>query len=191
MPSLTSFHVPVIYVRTLFKTHQNFEGGCEDITYFFCFRPGLISVHQFFFSSSLYLWTASKIYVSFYSSLVAWWVWSHVKPTSYWPKLWCMLGSKELQKAVPILQVAELTAFMANNRGLSYCKVVEVIAETTAPLTPMDELLAKIPSQRVEPKVCSVHSLLKNKVKTQFFCWDCNKNNLNVASIVQPYLPML
>jgi hypothetical protein len=102
-----------------------------------------------------------------------------------------MLGSKELQKAVPILQVAELTAFMANNRGLSYCKVVEVIAETTAPLTPMDELLAKIPSQRVEPKVCSVHSLLKNKVKTHFFCWDCNKNNLNVASIVQPYLPML
>ncbi|KAJ7001196.1 hypothetical protein D5086_008944 [Populus alba] len=50
------------------------------------------------------------------------------------------------------LQVAELMAFMANNRGLSYCKVVEVIAETTAPLTPMDELLAKIPSQRVEPK---------------------------------------
>ncbi|XP_011037583.1 PREDICTED: protein TIC 62, chloroplastic-like isoform X2 [Populus euphratica] len=50
------------------------------------------------------------------------------------------------------LQVAELMAFMANNRGLSYCKVVEVIAETTAPLTPMDELLAKIPSQRAEPK---------------------------------------
>ena len=52
MPSLTSFHVPVIYVRTLFKTHQNFEGGCEDITYFFCFRPGLISVHQFFFQAA-------------------------------------------------------------------------------------------------------------------------------------------
>ncbi|KAJ6409699.1 hypothetical protein OIU84_009238 [Salix udensis] len=50
------------------------------------------------------------------------------------------------------LQVAEFMAFMAKNRGLSYCKVVEVIAETTAPLTPMDELLAKIPSQRVEPK---------------------------------------
>jgi len=49
-------------------------------------------------------------------------------------------------------------AFMAKNRGLSYCKVVEVIAETTAPSTPMDELLAKIPSQRVEPKVCSIHS---------------------------------
>ncbi|KAI5661003.1 hypothetical protein M9H77_20326 [Catharanthus roseus] len=46
------------------------------------------------------------------------------------------------------LQVAELMAFMAKNRSLSYCKVVEVIAETTAPLTPMGELLAKIPSQR-------------------------------------------
>ncbi|XP_043708776.1 protein TIC 62, chloroplastic isoform X2 [Telopea speciosissima] len=48
------------------------------------------------------------------------------------------------------LQVAELMAFMAKNRSLSYCKVVEVIAETTAPLTPMGELLAKIPSQRLD-----------------------------------------
>lgn len=39
-------------------------------------------------------------------------------------------------------------ASMAKNRGLSYCKVVEVIAETTAPLKPMEELLKKIPSQR-------------------------------------------
>lgn len=46
------------------------------------------------------------------------------------------------------LQVAELIAFMAKNRNLSYCKVVEVIAETTAPLTPMGELLEKIPAQR-------------------------------------------
>eukprot|EP00262_Sarcandra_glabra_P009407 TRINITY_DN2377_c0_g1_i1.p1 TRINITY_DN2377_c0_g1~~TRINITY_DN2377_c0_g1_i1.p1 ORF type:complete len:425 (-),score=77.84 TRINITY_DN2377_c0_g1_i1:495-1769(-) len=46
------------------------------------------------------------------------------------------------------LQVAELMAFMAKNRSLSFCKVVEVIAETTAPLTPVGELLAKIPSQR-------------------------------------------
>ncbi|KAF8028340.1 hypothetical protein BT93_E1068 [Corymbia citriodora subsp. variegata] len=50
------------------------------------------------------------------------------------------------------LQVAELMAVMAKNRGLSYCKVVEVIAETTAPLTPMEELLARIPSQRQEPQ---------------------------------------
>ncbi|KAL6963906.1 Protein TIC 62, chloroplastic [Sarracenia purpurea var. burkii] len=50
------------------------------------------------------------------------------------------------------LQVAELIAFMAKNRSLSYCKVVEVIAETTAPLTPMGELLLKIPSQRAEVK---------------------------------------
>ncbi|GAB4853936.1 hypothetical protein Ancab_018145 [Ancistrocladus abbreviatus] len=48
------------------------------------------------------------------------------------------------------LQVAELIAFMAKNRSLSYCKVVEVIAETTAPLKPMGELLAKLPSQRAE-----------------------------------------
>ncbi|CAN4125123.1 unnamed protein product [Withania somnifera] len=48
------------------------------------------------------------------------------------------------------LQVAELMAVIAKNCSLSYCKVVEVIAETTAPLTPMEDLLAKIPSQRVE-----------------------------------------
>ncbi|KAL5790858.1 hypothetical protein ACOSQ2_005746 [Xanthoceras sorbifolium] len=53
------------------------------------------------------------------------------------------------------LQVAELMACMAKNRSLSYCKVVEVIAETTAPLTPMEELLAKIPSQWAEPKESS------------------------------------
>lgn len=49
------------------------------------------------------------------------------------------------------LQVAELLAFMAKNPALSYCKVVEVIAETTAPLTPMGDLLAKIPPQRAVP----------------------------------------
>ncbi|CAJ1933450.1 unnamed protein product [Sphenostylis stenocarpa] len=46
------------------------------------------------------------------------------------------------------LQIAELLAVMAKNRDLSCCKIVEAIAETTAPLTPMEELLAKIPSQR-------------------------------------------
>ncbi|XP_065856262.1 protein TIC 62, chloroplastic [Euphorbia lathyris] len=50
------------------------------------------------------------------------------------------------------LQIAEFMAFMAKNLELSYCKVVEVIAETTAPLTPVDKLLQKIPSQRVPPK---------------------------------------
>ncbi|XP_059435064.1 protein TIC 62, chloroplastic isoform X3 [Corylus avellana] len=48
------------------------------------------------------------------------------------------------------LQVAELMAVMAKNCSLSYCKVVEVIAETSAPLTPVEELLAKIPSQRAD-----------------------------------------
>lgn len=55
-------------------------------------------------------------------------------------------------------QVAELIAFMAKNRSLSFCKVVEVIAETTAPLTPAGELLSKIPAQREDtssPKVTS------------------------------------
>lgn len=62
-------------------------------------------------------------------------------------------------------QVAELMAVMAKNRSLSYCKVVEVIAETTAPLTPMEELLTRIPSQRAEPKVyCfSILTLLSHK----------------------------
>ncbi|KAM7253493.1 hypothetical protein ACFE04_021647 [Oxalis oulophora] len=46
------------------------------------------------------------------------------------------------------LQVAELIAVIAKNPSVSYFKVVEVVAETTAPLTPMEELLRKIPSAR-------------------------------------------
>lgn len=49
-------------------------------------------------------------------------------------------------------------AVMAKTRGVSYYKVVEVIAETTAPLTPIEELLTKIPSQRAgiySPEVSS------------------------------------
>lgn len=49
------------------------------------------------------------------------------------------------------LQVAELMAFMAKTRNLSLYKVVEVIAETTAPLTPMEVLLSKIPPEREIP----------------------------------------
>ncbi|KAI3675215.1 hypothetical protein L1987_84801 [Smallanthus sonchifolius] len=49
------------------------------------------------------------------------------------------------------LQVAELLAFMAKNPDLSYCKVVEVVAETTPPLTPMGDLLTKIRPQRAIP----------------------------------------
>ncbi|KAL4381183.1 hypothetical protein AHAS_Ahas04G0108000 [Arachis hypogaea] len=37
---------------------------------------------------------------------------------------------------------------MAKNPDLAYCKIVEVVAKTTAPLTPTEELLAKISSQR-------------------------------------------
>lgn len=43
------------------------------------------------------------------------------------------------------MQVAELIACMADNRELSINKVVEVIAETTAPLLPIKELLTKVP----------------------------------------------
>ncbi|XP_042427930.1 protein TIC 62, chloroplastic-like [Zingiber officinale] len=49
------------------------------------------------------------------------------------------------------LQVAELMACMARNKKLSYCKIVEVIADTTAPLLSMEELLAKIRSKREPP----------------------------------------
>ncbi|KAI4295566.1 hypothetical protein L6164_035601 [Bauhinia variegata] len=61
------------------------------------------------------------------------------------------------------LQIAELIAVMTKNRTLSFCKIVEAIAETTAPLTPMEELLAKIPSQRAyiyspkEPDIATVN----------------------------------
>ncbi|KAL9267612.1 TIC 62, chloroplastic-like protein [Drosera capensis] len=44
------------------------------------------------------------------------------------------------------LQVAELIAYMAKSPSVSYYKVVEVIAETTAPLRPIRELLLEIPS---------------------------------------------
>ncbi|XLS55099.1 hypothetical protein HN51_004854, partial [Arachis hypogaea] len=46
------------------------------------------------------------------------------------------------------IQVAELIVVMAKNPDLAYCKIVEVVAKTTAPLTPTEELLAKISSQR-------------------------------------------
>ncbi|XP_047047793.1 protein TIC 62, chloroplastic [Lolium rigidum] len=44
------------------------------------------------------------------------------------------------------LQIAELIACVAKNRSAAYCKVVEVVAETTAPLLPTEDLLAKVPS---------------------------------------------
>ncbi|CAN8269049.1 unnamed protein product [Cochlearia groenlandica] len=47
------------------------------------------------------------------------------------------------------LQVAELLACMAKNPQLSFSKIVEVVAETTAPLTPIEKLLEKIPSKRL------------------------------------------
>ena len=52
------------------------------------------------------------------------------------------------------LQVAELIGcIMAtnSNRRAAYCKVVEAVAETTAPLLPMEQLLSTIPSKREPP----------------------------------------
>ncbi|PUZ68121.1 hypothetical protein GQ55_2G000200 [Panicum hallii var. hallii] len=50
------------------------------------------------------------------------------------------------------LQVAELIGCMAKNRRAAYCKVVEVVAETTAPLLPMEQLLSAVPSKREPPE---------------------------------------
>jgi hypothetical protein len=44
------------------------------------------------------------------------------------------------------LQVAELIGCVASNRTAACCKVLEVVAETTAPLLPMEELLAGVPA---------------------------------------------
>jgi len=49
------------------------------------------------------------------------------------------------------LQVAELIGCMAKHRRAAYCKVVEVVAETTAPLLPMEQLLSAVPSEREPP----------------------------------------
>lgn len=46
------------------------------------------------------------------------------------------------------LQVAELIGCMATNRSAAYCKTVEAVAEITAPLLPMEQLLSAIPSKR-------------------------------------------
>nr|ABK24824.1 unknown [Picea sitchensis] len=65
------------------------------------------------------------------------------------------------------LQVAELIACMTKNRELSMNKVIEVIAETTAPLLPMEELLASLSSANVVSKFYSQEKeLTKELVKS-------------------------
>lgn len=91
------------------------------------------------------------------SNLQVYYVNLSFKLVIYFSKIW----NDDNQK-VDKLQVAELMACMARNRSLSYCKVVEVIAETTAPLIPMEELLSKIPSHRAEPKVFFIFSCSKH-----------------------------
>ncbi|KAF3341986.1 protein TIC 62 [Carex littledalei] len=70
----------------------------------------------------------------------------------FWGVLsWKRKAEEELISSGLPYTVAELMACMAKNSKLSYCKVVEVIAETTAPLLPMEQLLSTIPNQRPLP----------------------------------------
>ncbi|XP_078170952.1 protein TIC 62, chloroplastic-like isoform X5 [Carex rostrata] len=70
----------------------------------------------------------------------------------FWGVLcWKQKAEEELISSGLPYTVAELMACMAKNSKLSYCKVVEVIAETTAPLLPMEQLLSTIPNQRPLP----------------------------------------
>ncbi|XP_062181632.1 protein TIC 62, chloroplastic isoform X2 [Phragmites australis] len=61
------------------------------------------------------------------------------------------------------LQVAELIGCMAKNRKAAYCKVVEVVAETTAPLLPMEQLLSTIPSKKEPPAEEVVDTAVESK----------------------------
>ncbi|CAA7053010.1 unnamed protein product [Microthlaspi erraticum] len=63
------------------------------------------------------------------------------------------------------LQVAELLACMAKNPQLSFSKIVEVVAETTAPLTPTEKLLEKIPSKRLYKPAVPKESVAAKEVK--------------------------
>ncbi|WVZ82182.1 hypothetical protein U9M48_029471 [Paspalum notatum var. saurae] len=64
------------------------------------------------------------------------------------------------------LQVAELIGCVAKNRRAAYCKVVEAVAETTAPLLPMEQLLAAVPSKREPPAEEEVKSEPKSSLPT-------------------------
>lgn len=64
------------------------------------------------------------------------------------------------------LQVAELIACMAKNRELCMNNVVEVIAETTALLLPMEELLASLSSANGVSKFSSQEKELTEVVKS-------------------------
>ncbi|XP_015089753.1 protein TIC 62, chloroplastic isoform X2 [Solanum pennellii] len=88
------------------------------------------------------------------------------------------------------LQVAELMAVMAKNRSLSYCKVVEVVAETTAPLIPMEDLLAKIPPQRVEvspPKKSATPTSITSEIPDASLEKKPSETKLKAAAPLSPY----
>lgn len=88
------------------------------------------------------------------------------------------------------LQVAELMACIAKNRGLSYGKVVEVIAETTAPLTPMEELLAKIPAESIfkESGDASVPNVVPSTTPSADIEKEPTQTKATVASPLSPYI---
>lgn len=70
------------------------------------------------------------------------------------------------------MEIAELIAFMAKNTNVSFCKVVEVIAETTAPKTPMENLLSAIPSQRNDISLSiKVYGIFNKELSSRYSIW--------------------
>nr|GEW98842.1 inosine/uridine-preferring nucleoside hydrolase domain-containing protein [Tanacetum cinerariifolium] len=77
--------------------------------------------------------------------------------------------------------VAELLAFIAENPTLLYCKVLEVVAETTQPVTSFGDLLTKIPSKRDVPLQPKVFGLLKGEWMSKMQPFDKEKMAQDVA----------
>lgn len=120
-----------------FKETHNLVLANED-TYF----GGLVSNLQvnLYYMHSMQVYNILSCYVDHHSH----WAVEEL----FWLQNQVDLKDKK-KKRFEIYQVAELMASMAKNRRLSCCKVVEVIAETTSPLLPIEQLLSTVPSQRV------------------------------------------
>uniref|UniRef100_A0A0E0B6Z9 NAD(P)-binding domain-containing protein n=1 Tax=Oryza glumipatula TaxID=40148 RepID=A0A0E0B6Z9_9ORYZ len=82
------------------------------------------------------------------------------------------------------LQVAELIACIASNRRTAYCKVVEAIAETTAPLLPTEDQLANIPSKRIcgpeASKLAIAVPTISSSSCSYFYRYRCGRFIVNV-----------
>lgn len=57
-------------------------------------------------------------------------------------------GTCELTETFIFYQVAELIAACVCNLDRTRYKVLEAVAETTAPLRPIEDLLAEVPAER-------------------------------------------